>query len=68
LILSSIRVTAPDPANSRPLTLTPLLTEIETAAIIVPLNFDPVLSVAELPTIAGIGLIDQLDFAADGRR
>jgi hypothetical protein len=47
---SSIKVTAPDSARSRPLASTALPTEIETAAISVPLKCDAVLRVAELPT------------------
>src|SRR5665213_2999586 len=43
-------VTAPDSASNRPLTVEPVPREIDACAMIVPLNVEAVLSVAELPT------------------
>ena len=47
-LLSS--VTAPVRASSRPFTTAPVPSEIDASAKIVPLKFEAVLSVAELPT------------------
>jgi 3-hydroxyacyl-CoA dehydrogenase len=48
-IVSLSSVTAPSRASTRPSTVTPVVTVMLADARIVPMNLEPVLSVAELP-------------------